>query len=158
MTTSSTTTQFPYGQCAVDPMVHQRYRERAPQLAERYPLPAWLPRHHPLLQRVCGIWQVSDAPAPWWTDFLASLERTPNACLLPVLRDISPHEFRGGAIQDRRWRQFKQEHGAWLKEHQLKSPKFGHLLEATDWNWCFQQRGPQETPTPYDLVLSCAPE
>ncbi|MBO0781828.1 MAG: hypothetical protein J2P37_23670, partial [Ktedonobacteraceae bacterium] len=157
MMTLSSPQRFPYGQYVVDPMVRQRYQQAAPQLAERYALPTSLPRHHFLLQRVCRLWQVSDAPAPWWPDFLTSLEDLPEAAR-SLLRDLSTQEFRSGTIQEQRWRHVQQHCGGSLQGQPLTSPKLTHLLEDTCWNWCFQQRGPQETPTQFDLVLSCAPE
>ena len=144
---------FPYGVFPVEDTFRLRYTTDYSQ-APRYPLPAILPQHHPLLQLLEGTYPLDDQPAPWWPSCVAEVDPR----LRMMFSTISTREFRDGCLDASRWKQFRQTLPSYHEREVFPmSPKLAPLLENTTWCLPFTQRGASDTPAHLRLLLSCSP-
>lgn len=162
--------RFPFGLSVVSQ--HQdlcrRYAEAVPDLVADYPLPARLPRRHPILQALEGTYPVQDTLPPWWSACRQSLIKS-CPCIAPLVHAISREEFRHGAIDQQRWKMWRNEScelpkasGSCWREH---GPGLYWILDEvlpTEsrrlWLDRFGNRGDKDTPRDLDLVLTAAPQ
>lgn len=159
------TSHFPYGTFSLDPFVERQYQHAAPTLAHTFPLEPILPLHHPLLQNLEEICKVPDQPASWWSEHVASiLQDDAEAPLQPLLECLSAAEFRQGHIEEQRWRAWKHQtssNGTTLPARSamlFHSPKIFPLVADSRWERHFRDRGPSQTPSLFDLIISSKPD
>ena len=144
---------FPYGTFCVDAEVCERYAQDYAR-ARSYPLPARLPSHHPLLQRLEGTYPLAYEIPPWWH---ACVSQMKSKALRQVLATISPAEFRTGCLEQLRWKAFRATLSADERRQVPTSPKIATLLEQTEWEVPFGTRGPVDAPEQLKLVISTRP-
>ena len=145
--------KYPFGAFAVDAAFRKQYDRLFP-LATTIELPHELPRHHPALERLGGVYETSDAPAPWWPD-CASAAPPP---LTTLLAEVSPREYRQGTIAEQRWNDFARDAPQWKRV----GPRIHALLEACQetrrWSSLFRERGSTHTPLEWDFTVSTRPD
>lgn len=163
--------RFPFGLAIVSQ--HQdlcrRYAEAVPDLVADYPLPARLPRRHPVLQALEGRYPVQDTLPPWWPGCIDELIKS-CPCLASLAHSIDREAFRRGCIEQHDWKTWRsaqcelpgaepgscwREHGSglyWILDEVLPTESRRLWLDR------FGNRGDKDTPHDLDLVLTAAPE
>jgi len=149
--------------------VSRHYVAAIPDLAKEAPLPPALPSRHPALAQLEGRYEVQDHLPPWWHGCVDALTTT-CPCLEPLLRPISPEEFRRGSIDQRRWKTWRNA-ACQLTEGQKPVPCWRHsgpglyrimagVLPAESkqvWLDQFVNRGDKDIPLDVDLVITSDP-
>jgi hypothetical protein len=148
-----------YGTFAVAQDCLYQYQATCPGLARAYPLPATLPRKHPVLEQLCTRMVLSDALPPWWQE---SLKKHSHRCVAEVLSTLTVDEFRQGVIEEQRWRAFKARHAqicawGWCDQPLPPKPRIALLL-LPSWEKWFAVRGSSQTPKQMELVIGSTPD
>ena len=149
----ATTLTFPYGAFPVDASFKACYTRDYSE-ARRYPLPEYLPHHHPLLRHLEGTYSLAYTVPPWWP---SCVEQIKPDLLKPLLASLLPQEFRLGCIEQSRWKRFRETLSERERSLVPPSPKLGILVGNTDWCYRFVDRGSATTPDQLTLTISTRP-
>jgi hypothetical protein len=144
---------FPYGTFAPEAEFREQYALDYTR-AHFYPLPDRLPSHHPLLQRLTGVYPLSYALPPWWQSCLETIRRPE---LRHLLSGVSPAEFRAGCVEATRWKTFREGLSPEERHQVPSSPRIAGLLENSEWAYQFKERGAVEAPEQLKLIISTHP-
>lgn len=144
---------FPYGTVPISPTFRACYT-RDYSREDLYPLSEQLPAHHPLLQQLEGSSPLAYTLPPWWH---ICVEQVESGLRRRLLADVTAQEFRAGCIVPARFKAFRETLSEEERREFPSSPKIAALLEKTEWEVEFQERGPTETPDICTLQISTQP-
>ena len=164
---------FPSGTYAIaeDDPFHTQYAEAVPDLANGYPLLPVLPRRHPVLEHLSGMFPVQDDLPPWWPACVEALAAT-HEDVRPLLLSMSREEFRRGSLDYPRWKAWRDDHYRRCagREDEVrpiqwwKGSGLSWLIDAVlsgderdFWMDRWVNRGSRGMPEDLDLVLTADP-